>query len=247
MTMLLIAGLFLPLYPLSALLNAALARLRPSAMRFVMLLVWPQLGVLFIQQSAADVPPWLAAWALLSAALYALRLLTCRDLGRAAGYLATSATALTWGLAASHAEVTRLSMFAFSLSLPAALMTLLNGVLARRFGAAYAGACGGLGSALPRWSAMLAIILLAAIATPPFPGFFALLDLLDRSNLAVAIAVLTLWLIWGWGAVRLMQGFIAGNFHHDASKDMRPSQILTWGSVLLAFVGAGLYFSGAAA
>lgn len=241
---LLIAALFLPLYPLSAPFNALLARLRLPFARFVLLLAWPQIGVALLAQAGTAVPTWLVGWALLSAALYALRLLTCRDLGRAAGYLETSATALTWGPAAAAASVESLALFAFWMSLPPALMTLLDGMLARRFGAAYAGLCPGLGGALPRLSALLVATVLAAVATPPFPGFFALLGLLGRLGGMAAVVVLLIWLSWAWAAVRLLQGFVAGTCREDGIDDLRPGAALAWIGVLAVFVGAGFLFTG---
>jgi NADH:ubiquinone oxidoreductase subunit 4 (subunit M) len=170
-----------------------------------------------------------------------LRLLTCRDLGRAAGYLATSATALTWGLAGSGEQ---LALFAFWMSLPAALTTLLDGMLVRRFGAAYAGLCPGLGGALPRYAALLVVTLLAAVATPPFPGFFALLGLLHGLNGLSAIVVLVIWLVWAWAAVRLLQGFVAGTCREGGIDDLRPGSVMAWIGVLVVFAGAGFYFTG---
>lgn len=244
MKLLLIAALFLPLYPLSVPFNVLLARLRQPSVRFVLLLLWPQIGVLLLQQAQAAVPAWLVGWALLSAALYAVRLLTCRDLGRAAGYLATSATALTWGLAAGTAGVEQLVQFAFWMSLPAALVTLLDGMLAGRFGAAYAGLCPGLGGALPRFAALLVVTMLAAVATPPFPGFFALLGLMHGLGGQAAVAVLVIWLVWAWAAVRLLQGFVAGTCRVDGIDDLRPGAALVWVGALVVFAGAGFYFTG---
>ncbi len=241
---LLIAALFLPLYPLSVPLNALLAWLRSPAARFALLLVWPQVGVVLLAWAGATVPTWLVVWALLTAALYALRLLTCRNLGRAAGYLATSATALTWGLAASASGVEQIALFAFWMSLPAALMTLLDGMLVRRFGAAYAGLCPGLGTALPRYAALLVVTMLAAVATPPFPSFFALLGLMHRLSGAAAVAVLPIWLVWAWAAVRLLQGFVAGTCREEGADDLRPGSVLAWVGMLAVFVGASFFFNG---
>ncbi|TCJ12250.1 hypothetical protein EZJ19_12985 [Parasulfuritortus cantonensis] len=244
MTLLLIAALFLPLYPLSVPLNALLARVRSPVARFVLLLIWPQVGVAVLAQAGTAVPSWLVGWALFTAALYALRLLTCRDLGRAAGYLATSAIALTWGLAASASGIEQVALFALWMSLPAALTTLLDGMLVRRFGAAYAGLCPGLGSALPRYAGLLVVTVLAAVATPPFPGFFALLGLMHGLGSSAAVVVLLIWLVWAWAAVRLLQGFVAGTCREEGIEDLQPGSVLAWVGVLAAFVGAGFFFTG---
>jgi NADH:ubiquinone oxidoreductase subunit 4 (subunit M) len=238
------AAIFLPLFPYSMALNAALAQLRHPLARFVVLLIWPQIGVLLLHQAQGAIPQWMVAWALFSASLYAVRLLTCRDLGRYAGYLASSSLALTWGLAASGADTAALARFAFWLSLPAALMLLLDEVMTRRFGAAYAGLCPGLGNVFPRLSALLAATTLAAIATPPFPGFFALLGLFSQLRVISLVAVLTIWLVWGWAATRLLQSFIAGECHYEGIDDLAQRSTVLWSVLLIAMVGAGLYLNG---
>lgn len=244
MLLILAAALFLPLFPFSTVLNAVLAKLTHPVVRFALLLVWPQIGVLLLDQAQVTIPQWLVAWALLSAAFYAVRLLTCRDLGRYAGYLASSSLALTWALAASGAGTTALAMFAFWLSLPAALMVLLAGALTRRFGAAYAGLNPGLGNLVPRLSGLLVVTTLAAIATPPFPGFFALLDLLSRLGGLSVVAVLAIWLVWGWAATRLLQGFIAGECRHHVIADLPQRSTVIWSGLFIAMIGAGLYLNG---
>jgi len=87
MTLLLIASLFLPLFPLSIVFNGALTTLRHPAARGALLLLWPQLGIGLLQLAPHAVPPYFVPWALLTSGLYALRLLTVRDMG---GGLASS-------------------------------------------------------------------------------------------------------------------------------------------------------------
>jgi hypothetical protein len=244
MTLLLATALFLPLFPLSIVLNAVLSRLREPFARFALLLLWPQLGVTLLQFAPSAVPPAFVPWALLTAGFYALRLLTVRDMGLWAGFLATSALALTWAEASSGAPVVELRLFAFWFSLPAALVALLARPLVRRFGAAYAGLQGGLMVTLPRLSGMLAVTVLAAVATPPFPGFFALLHLLRTLDGGSALAVLAIWLGWGWAAARLMQGFVFGGERCTYTSDVGGVPTLAYGGVLGALAVGGLYLTG---
>ncbi|MHB8840061.1 MAG: hypothetical protein ACYC7F_14050 [Gemmatimonadaceae bacterium] len=244
MTLLLIAALFLPLFPLSVVLNGALAQLREPVARCVLLLAWPQIGVLLLPLASHAVPHYVVPWALLTAGFYALRLLTVRDMGQWAGFLATSALALTWALAAGGADRAELHAFAFWFSLPSALVALLARPLARRFGAAYAGLQGGLIGSLPRLSGVLALTVLAAVATPPFPGFFALLNLLHRLDWSGALGVLAIWLVWGWAATKLLQGFIFGAGRAVPSGDIGRTPSLVYAGVLGAFVIVGLYLTG---
>ncbi len=244
MTLLLITSLFLPLFPLSVVLNGALTRVRHPAARAALLLVWPQLGTGLLSIAPHAVPAYFVPWALLTSGLYALRLLTVRDMGRWAGFLATSGLALTWALAADGGDGVDLHLFAFWFSLPSALMALLVQPLTRRFGAAYAGLQGGLIGPLPRLSGVLAVTALAAVATPPFPGFFALLRVLHALDWAGAVVVLAIWLVWGWAATKLLQGFLFGADRAAHSVDIGRASTLAFTGAAGLFVAAGLYLTG---
>ncbi|MHB8472734.1 MAG: hypothetical protein ACYDC8_07800 [Gammaproteobacteria bacterium] len=240
--MLTLVALFLPLFPLSVVQNLILARLRAPLARAALLLLWPQLGVALLHALQPAIPAFVVSWALLTAAIYALRLLTVRDLALWAGLLASSALALTWALAARGADITALRLFAFWFSLPAALLMLLTQPLARRLGAAYAGLFAGLAERQPRLAGVLTFVLLSAVATPPFPGFFALLHLLHGLSSAAALGVLGIWLIWGWAATRVLQGFIGSSGREITGADLGRSGMLTYTGALAVFAAAGLLF-----
>ena len=242
--MLALVALFLPLFPLSAVQNLILARLRAPLVSAALLLLWPQIGVALLHVSQPRIPAFVVTWALLSAAFYALRLLTVRDLARWAGFLASSAFALTWGLAAQGADMMELRLFALWFSLPPALLILLTGPLAQRFGAAYAGLHAGLAQQQPRLALVLTAVVLSAVATPPFPGFFALLNLLRGLGAAAALGVLGVWLLWGWAATRLLQGFVAGSGREIAAADLAGRSMLTYIAALVIFAATGLQFAG---
>ena len=242
--MLALVALFLPLFPLSAVQNLILARLRAPLARAALLLAWPQLGVTLLHVSRPQLPAFVVTWALLSAAFYALRLLTVRDLARWAGFLASSALALTWALAARGADVTALRLFAFWFSLPAALLVLLTRPLAQRLGAAYAGLFTGLVEGQPRLAVVLTAVVLSTVATPPFPGFFALLDLLRGVGDAAALGVLGIWLIWGWAATRLVQGFVAGSGRETAAADLGRTGTVMYMAALALFAATGFMRGG---
>lgn len=243
--MLALVALFLPLFPLSAVLNLMLAWLRAPLARAVLLLLWPQLGVTLLNTLQPEIPIWIAPWALLTAAVYALRLLTVRDLGLWAGLLASSALALSWGLAARGADAMELRLFVFWFSLPSALLVLLSRALARRLGAAYAGLFAGLTERQPRLAVILTLVVLSAVATPPFPGFFALLDLLRGIHSALAVGVLVVWLIWGWAATRILQGFIAGSGREIVAADLGHGGLSAYVAALAVFAIIGFLLIGA--
>ena len=243
MTLLLVAMLFLPLFPFSMLLNWLLKRLTSPVVRFLFLLLWPQIGILVLSLAAQKITNGIVVWALLSSAFYALRLLTVRDLGLWAGFVASSALALIWGLAV-QGSVLEMQIYAFAFSLPAALLSLLTWPLTRRFGAAFAGLYCGLANSLPKLSGVLVFTILAAIATPPSPGFFAMLGLLNRLDWKIAPIVLFIWLLWGWAATKLMQGFISGEGGVEAVTDINVTTTVLYTGLMGIFVVAGLFLTG---
>ncbi|HEY9099376.1 MAG TPA: hypothetical protein VIN38_10935 [Thiobacillus sp.] len=244
MLLLLIACLLLPLFPLSMPFNALLGRLKRPGLRLAVVLITPQLGILVLNSAAQPIPEGFTTWALASAAFYAIRLLSVRDLAMWAGFLATSALALVWSFAAGGTAPVELHLIAFALSLPPALLMLLAGTLTRRFGAAYAGLHGGLARCLPKWSRLLILVVLAAIATPVFPGFFILLDLVFRADWPAASAILFVWLIWSWAGTRVLQGFVFEPCQRVEVRDVRPAAVAGYSILLTLFLIAGLGIAG---
>ena len=112
----------------------------------------------------------------------------------------------------------------------------------KRCGAAYAGLSGGLATRFPRLSGLLVLTLLAAVATPPFPGFFAMLGLLQGASTEPAI--LFIWLLWGWAAIRLMQGFLSGSNEPHAVDDVGKGVTLISACLVGIAVVASLYLKG---
>lgn len=237
------AVFFLPLFPMSIVLTGIFMRVRQPMLRALLMLIWPQIGVAMLYFTQATVPAFFVPWGIASAAFYALRMLTVRELDRWSVFCAVSALGLIWGLAGAGAASLNLSLFALWFSLPAALLTLLSAPLVRRFGAAYAGLSTGWGDSLPFLSALLIATALAAIATPPFPGFFGMLSLLHHLNLAGMVGVLLIWLVWGWAAARLLQGFVFGTRPAEQLVDIKHLPTVAYVVVLGGFTFAGLYFA----
>lgn len=244
MAWLIVATLFLPLFPLSIVFNALLGRLRYPLARSAFLLLWPQIGVAAVHLSGNAAPHAFLPWAIASAGLYALRLLTVSDLATYAGFLACSSLALTWSLVTSGAMLADVGLFVFWFSLPTALLAGFTGPLTRRFGAAYARLCPGLGQSMPRLSVALALAVLSAIATAPSPAFFALWVLLRGLDAAGVAAVLAVWLIWGWGAARLLQGFVFGTPREVGVPDIGRGTASALWIALAVFTVSGIYLAG---
>lgn len=239
----LIAGIFLPLFPLSMIFNVLYIRIRQPLLRGLVLLLWPQIGLAILVANNIDVPGWLMLWSLLTSILYALRTLALRELGIWTSFLGTSAWALLWILIENETSTFRVQIFALGISMPLLMMTQLCAGLERRFGAAYLGLYGGLAHSIPRFSGVLVVVVLAIIATPLFPAFFAMLTMII-SNAAVApamaVGVGIVWLLWSWSGARLLQGLIVGPQNH-AVIDLSQSYMWLNTTVLAGLVVMGMY------
>lgn len=241
---LILVGLFLPLFPFSIVFNAVLERIAPPLLRSVVLLAWPQIGLWLLASQSSELPPWLVAWGLATALLYAFRLLAMREMGRWTGFLATSAWALLWLPAYAGVPMTQLWVFAAGFSLPLVLLTLLAGMLQQQFGAAYTGLYGGLAQRMPRFAGILVVSTLAATATPLFPTFFSMLQALIVSQPVPAVGITATWLIWSWAGARLLQGLIVGPAEPSPEHDLSIATTWAYALGLSALIVAGLILTG---
>ena len=227
---------FLPVFPLSGVFVQLLGRrLRPYWLRAVAYLAWPVIGSILIM--GLEVPDGIRGWAVASSILYALRLLSTRDLDAWLAYLGASAFALLWLPATAHATAW---LAALALGLPLAGLALFSQVLERRFGAAYAGLYGGMHLRQPRLAGLLTLLLLAAVATPVFPGFFVMTGIALGSAPAWSAALLLSWVLWTWAAALLLQGFMFGPARAETSPDAHGVEFYGFVLALAASVVGGL-------
>lgn len=243
----LLAAALLPLFPLSMIFNAVFNRVRSAPLRVGLLLAWPQLGLVLLPTVNAPVSRGLLYLGLFTSVLYAFRALSLREVGQWIGYLATSTWALLWIELFNHASLPMIRLYAAAFSLPLVLLTLLSAHLEKRFGAAYTGIYGGLAQTVPRMSGVLVCVVLAAVAAPLSPAFFAVLATVVGTTAtapSAAVAVAGVWLLWSWAGLRLLQGLVVGPARGEAAPDM--SLASTWGytAMLAALVVSGFYLSG---
>ena len=244
---LLLAGIFLPLFPFSMLFNLLYARVRHPILRGILLLVWPQIGLLIVFAFGLKVPVSLLAWALLTSLLYALRALALREIGLWTSFVGTSAWALLWILIGNGDSLFHLKLFSLGISVPLVLMALLGAGLERHFGAAYLGLYGGLAQSVPRFTGVLVVVVLAIVATPLFPTFFAMLSMIVKTTAVtpfVAIGIGIVWLLWSWAGAKLLQGLIAGPGQLTVA-DMSYLNMWMYIAVLGGLAFTGVYWLGA--
>jgi len=243
---LLAAALFLPLFPLSMLFNAFFNRVQHAVLRGAILIVWPHIGLAIIHASASTVPEWMTTLALVTALLYALRMLALRGVGQWTGFLATSMWAVLW-LAASDVSQSMHHLYALGLSIPLVLLVSLSAGLEKRFGAAYTGLYEGLALSIPRFSGVLVVVVLAAIATPIFPAFFIMLSLILATGGLMpfaAVSLLITWLLWSWAGVRLLQGLIVGNKSEEDIADLSLLAAWAYAIILIALILSSMFVIG---
>jgi hypothetical protein len=243
----LLAGIFLPLFPMSMVFNAILDRITHIGLRLLLFSAWPLIGLFIVLDRNLVLPDWLLALALFTSALYAFRLLTLREVTQWSGFLATSLWSLLWLPMMQHTSTALLYGYAISMSAPLVLLVLLSAGLEQRFGAAYTGLHDGLARTIPRFAGVLVTVVVAAIATPLFPTFFIMLDMVVNtiSDTPLAATVLLLiWLFWSWAGARLIQGLIVGRASTARIADMEITAIGLYSMVLIALVVGGIYLSG---
>lgn len=243
-----LAALFLPLFPMSMVFNAVYQHLPIPFLRFIMILFWPLPGIWILQNFSVQLPDWLMYWALATAMLYAFRAVAVKELGMWSGFLATSAWALSWVIYIANdvgKEMMNLHILAFAL--PLALMSLLVGEVIHRYESAYAGIVSGVAQAQPRLSGLIIIVMMAAIASPLFPGFFTMLQIINSLVIAypiLAIGLLLIWLIWSWSGIRLLQSLLVGQPLPVKYRDISRLRALAYAVLILLLLLSGLYLSG---
>lgn len=239
---LILAAFFLPLFPFSMLFNLLYTRVRNPLLRSVILLAWPLIGLTVTRVFPVSIPDWLAIWAVLTSILYALRALALREVGLWTSFMATSSWALLWVLGADGSSAVQLELFAAGISVPLALMALLTGGLEKRYGAAYLGLYGGLAQTIPRFAGVLVMVVLAVIATPLFPTFFAMLSIIIKATPVVpyvAMGVGLVWMLWSWAGAKLLQGLIVGQ-KRAAVVDLSMANMWLYVAILAALVIGGV-------
>lgn len=242
-----IAGLFLPLFPMGMVFNTVFQRIRTGWMRATLLLIWPLPGVWLLHDAAPVIPDWLPYWALFSAVLYGFRAVVVSDIGVWTGYLATSSWALSWIALVTGGDTDLPVLQVLAFSLPLALLVLLTTELERRYESAYAGIINGVAQAQPKLSVMLVLTTLAAIGSPLFPGFFTMLNSITYAVTVLplaAVGLMLVWLLWSWSGIRLLQELLVGPAPESRHEDISRWMSILYGLILLVLVSGSLYLSG---
>ncbi len=248
----LLTGLFLPLFPLSMGFNHLLGRIETIWLKTTLLIFWPLIGIILMLLLDIALPDWVLPWAAITALLYAYRLLTQRELTAWIGFLATSGWSLLWFPLALNESGGNMLIYALGFSIPLLLLLFLATTLQQRFGVAYTHLYNGLAEVMPRFSGLLIFVVLAAVATPVFPGFLVMLQVLTGaitlSPPLVSLMILLSWLLWSWAGIRVLQGLLVGTFSHNQTVTDLSLKLSRSISLMLALLAlAGVFMIGSMA
>lgn len=242
-----VLALFLPLFPMSMVFNFVFDRVDNYFARLVLLAGWPLFGIYLASTLAPDLPAGLAWWAVATSALYALRVLSLREVNQWTAFIAVSFWSLLWIAIQSETPDDLLYTFAIGINLPLLMLLILSHRLSKRFGAAYTGIYGGLGRTIPRFSGVFVIAILGIIATPLFPSFFVMLDLIiatAKNQFLISLSLLLIWLVWSWAGARLIQGLIVGAKNEYRIRDLSTLATSLYGLTLFIMLAVGVYIAG---
>ena len=165
-----------------------------------------------------------------------------REVGVWSGYFATSAWACLW-LPAVYGDADTM-LYVFWFGIPLLFLAQLVGGLEKRYGAAYTELYGGLAQTIPRFTGVFVITVLALVATPVFPAFLGMLNILVASQPLVAITLVGLWAMWSWAGMRLIQGMIVGDPAGDVIEDLPMIYVWGFGVLMLLLIVAGFTLTG---
>ncbi len=255
LTLLCIAGLFLPLYPQSILPNMLLQGQvngpmpvrdtwrRGPFFKSALVVIFPIIGLGLVGLGAASLSaedkwllPFFGLWGGLTSVLYAFRLLSAKDGEIWVSHLFSSSLALIWiGIAYGVSPL----LPALGLSISMVPLVFMLDQLTQRFGIARSGLYPGLNAPMPLFSHLFIGAVLAAIAVPFSPSFFAIAALafggVAADEVVVLLPICLAWLLWTWAGINLLDGIVWGVPRNDlAYRDLDASGALGIGGSMIA-------------
>lgn len=244
-----VASVLLPVFPSSLVFNILISRAPTSWGKAAAVVLLPAVGVWLVTSVPSARLPLVhsGGWIVLvlfSAVLYAFRAISVREISIWARLMATSGLSLLWILDVARRGEHTMAVAVLAWSVPAALLLVLAGLLAKRTGGAYLGLQGGLASVAPRMSSLLTLSALALVATPLFPSFFALLQVLGQLKLSWLWPLLALLLIWGWSLGNFLQQLLFGPYRGERFSDLGAIGTSSGAVVLLLLVVSAVLWRG---
>jgi len=251
------AALMLPLFPMHGIYITALTRL-PGYGPMLLALVLPVAGFFGLAVLLPDLPPeflgGVSRLAMISALYGSFKATVQSGPNRLPAYAGLSlCSILWWYLSVVGSATPPAGVYAGSVALVTAGLFYAFHRLKARYGDLGPNGIGGLARPMPRFAALLGLLVMAAVGLPPFSLFSGFVEMLLNSSVAPSIAImpgamaviLLTWFGASWYLFRMMQQLLFGPHRPDVLyEDLRASEVVTFVVVLGVLIGLGFGPSG---
>jgi NADH-quinone oxidoreductase subunit L len=250
------AALMLPLFPFHGVYIAALTRL-PGYGPMVLALLLPAAGYYGLIHLLPDLPPeflgGVSLLAMVGAVYGSFKALMQDEPNRVTAYAGLAFFSMVWWyLTVAGSATARAAVFAGSAALVTGGLFYALHRLRARFGDLggdpETGRIGGLAGPMPRFAALLGLLVMAAAGLPPFGLFSGFVEMLLNPSVTRSIdmpwalpVILLAWFAASWYLFRMMQQLLFGPHRTDIFyEDLRASEVVPFVVVLAVLLVLGL-------
>jgi NADH-quinone oxidoreductase subunit M len=218
------------------LLGAALAVLMPAAGLFGLANLLPQIP--------AQVLPAISVLALFGALYGSFKALAQTSVPRLLAYASLAFfSALWWHAAVTKALAVQAILYTAAVVLFIAALLLAWQRMSRRYGDLTLDRMHGLARPMPRFAAVLSLLVMAGVGLPPFGLFSAYVGMLLQPAIASSaglIVIVLCWFLASWYLFRMMQRLLFGPHRDDIRyEDLRPRELVSFALLLLVLALLG--------
>jgi len=247
------AALMLPLFPLHGVYIAALTRLPGYGPMFLALML-PVGGYVGMVTLLPGLPPeflgGVGRLAMVGALYGSLKAMVQERPDRLSAYGGLSLYSILWWYLSVIGRATpQAAVYAGSVALVTVGLFYAFHRLKARYGDLGPNGIGGLARPMPRFAALLGLLVMAAVGLPPFGLFSGFAEMLLNPSVAPSVAtlpgampvILFTWFAASWYLFRMMQSLLFGPHRPDILyEDLRASEVVTFVIVLGVLIGLGL-------
>jgi NADH-quinone oxidoreductase subunit L len=242
-----LAAILLPLFPLHGIYVAALTR-RPGYQAIALAVLLPTVGLFGIAQLMQDLPAEtlsaVSVLALFGAVYGSLKALGQTRVPQLMAYAGVAFfSALWWSLGTTGTLGVQSIIYLVATILISAGLLLAWQRVHGRYGDLTLDGMHGLAGPMPRFAAVLCLLVMAAIGLLPFGLFSAYLAMLLQASAKVSwglMVILFTWFLASWYLFRMMQRLLFGPHRSDIRyNDLHTSEVAVFALLLLALIALG--------
>lgn len=248
MTTFFFAAIMIPLFPLQGLYVAVVTRL-PLFFGLLLSILMPFVGMYVLSGVFPRIPKEflsgvsiLGLFGMLYGSLRALAQVKVRPLLGFAGLTSFSFT--WWHLSVTKDFTPQAVVYTSAVAFSIGGLLLSWQLLQARYGDLDLNRLSGLAGPMPRFAALMALLLMSAIGLPPFGFFSGYMAMLFHSSIHSTwslVWVLLVWLASAWYLLRLMQGLLFGPYRSDLPyEDLRLVEALPLLIILIILFSIGI-------